>query len=66
MDRFESIGIVKNEPEFVEANLDFFLREIGALKAKGAWDKADIVGLFHKMIPSFAHKETGKYLDGRM
>ena len=24
------------------------------------------VDLFHYMIPNFGHKETGKYLDGRM
>ena len=25
-----------------------------------------LVDLFNKMIPDFKHKETGKYLDGRM
>ena len=28
--------------------------------------KEQIVKLFFKMIPDFAHKETGKYLDGKM
>jgi UDP-N-acetylglucosamine 4,6-dehydratase len=36
------------------------------LKAAGLWDKSDLVALFHEMIPDFAHKETGKYLDARM
>ncbi len=30
------------------------------------WDEPEIVALFNHMIPDFAHKETGKYLDSRM
>jgi len=66
MSRFNSIGIIKNEPAFDATSLDFFLQRIDDLKTKGTWDKKDIVTLFHKMIPDFNHKETGKYLDGRM
>ena len=28
--------------------------------------KDDIVNQFFNMIPDFGHKETGKYLDGKM
>lgn len=66
MDRFSSIGVIKNEPEYDEARLNLFIQTIQALQARPVWEKAEIVDLFNKMIPDFGHKETGKYLDGRM
>ena len=42
------------------------MKTISDLKQDKAWTKEDIVRLFFKMIPDFGHKETGKYLDGRM
>lgn len=66
MDRFLSIGVIKNEPEFDPAKLEHFTRTIAAIRARPVWDKPEIVDLFNQMIPEFAHKETGKYLDGRM
>ena len=36
------------------------------LKQEIVWSKEDIVAEFFKLIPDFAHKETGKYLDGKM
>jgi hypothetical protein len=46
--------------------LDNFLEVIHELRAQTVWEKAPIVDLFNEMIPDFDHKETGKYLDGRM
>jgi FlaA1/EpsC-like NDP-sugar epimerase len=66
MDLFESIGIIKNEPDFDAAKLEHFTRTISAIRARSVWDKPEIVHLFNSMIPDFAHLETGKYLDGRM
>jgi FlaA1/EpsC-like NDP-sugar epimerase len=66
MDRFESIGIVKNEARLEDGQLEHFTSTINAIRSKPAWDKPEIVRLFNEMIPEFAHKETGKYLDGRM
>ena len=66
MDRFESIGIIKNEPVFDESRLERFLVTIERLSTQPAWDKPELVDLFNHMIPDFDHKETGKYLDGRM
>ena len=66
MERFRSIGVIKNEAVFDESKLGMFLDEIAALKRQGLWTKEDIVPLFHAMLPDFGHKETGKYLDGRM
>lgn len=66
MARFESIGIIKNEPTYDIDKLSMFEREVASLRASLNWNKEDIVALFHRMIPDFGHKETGKYLDGKM
>jgi UDP-N-acetylglucosamine 4,6-dehydratase len=66
MDRFQNIGVIRNEPAFDSDRLDRFVTRIAEFKAAGLWDKSDLVALFHEMIPDFAHKETGKYLDARM
>jgi FlaA1/EpsC-like NDP-sugar epimerase len=66
MDRFQNLGVVKNEANFNSVMLDKFLEVIHELRAQTVWEKAPIVDLFNEMIPDFDHKETGKYLDGRM
>jgi hypothetical protein len=58
--------VIKNAPIFDAVLLDHFTAEISRLRASGEWTKSDIVELFHTMLPDFGHKETGKYLDGRM
>ena len=66
MERFETVGVIKNQPDFDEAKLDDFMSGIEALREKGTWSKGDIVKLYFALLPEFAHKETGKYLDQRM
>jgi hypothetical protein len=66
MERFSSIGVIRNEARFEEAELEGFLESIGAMLRAGRWDRSQIVDLFNRMIPEFNHKETGKFLDGRM
>ena len=66
MKTFKSIGIVKNEPNYDIDDLDYFFDKIKQHRDSGHWNKDQIVELFNKMIPDFNHKETGKYLDGRM
>ena len=66
MSRFEDIGIIKNEASFDETKLNRFDEEITKLKKQGKWNRADLINLFNWMIPNFNHKETGKFLDGRM
>ncbi|MFZ4699453.1 MAG: UDP-N-acetylglucosamine 4,6-dehydratase [Candidatus Methylumidiphilus sp.] len=66
MARFESIGIIKNAPEFDDAMLQHFTSAVASIKEKSTWDKAELVDLFNEMLPDFTHKETGKYLDARM
>jgi len=66
MERFQNLGVIKNELKVEDAQLELFSKRIEALKAAQKWDKEDIVELFFKMIPDFGHKETGKYLDAKM
>ena len=66
MDRFENLGIIKNEADFDEELLNGFETIIKGYKENLEWSKEDIVKEFFKMIPDFVHKETGKYLDGKM
>jgi len=66
MARFDSIGVIQNPAGFDQERLPRFTATLAAIKAKPIWEKAEIVDLFNYMIPDFAHKETGKYLDARM
>ncbi|OXA71453.1 UDP-N-acetylglucosamine 4,6-dehydratase [Flavobacterium aquidurense] len=66
MDRFDNLGIIKNEAIFSFEKLEEFTANIELMKSNKKWDKEEIVNLFHKMIPNFGHKETGKYLDSKM
>ena len=66
MDRFDTVGVIKNQPDFDAIKLDDFMAEIEFLRKKGTWIKDDIVRLYFGLLPEFAHKETGKYLDQRM
>ena len=66
MSRFENLGIIKNQPLYQSDLLSLFENSISEMKDKQAWTKEQIVKLFFTMIPSFGHKETGKYLDSKM
>ena len=66
MNQFKNLGVIKNEANFSSNMLDNFLEVIHELRAQTVWEKSPIVDLFNEMIPDFDHKETGKYLDGRM
>ncbi len=66
MDRFENLGVIKNEPEYDENLLNNFEDAISQLKSGMSWDKKLIVNEFFKMIPKFGYHDNGKYLDGKM
>lgn len=66
LQRFNSLGIIKNDAVFNTDLLSEFEDTIRSMQASLAWDKKDIIELFFKMVPDFAHKETGKYLDEKM
>ena len=66
MERFETVGVIKNKPDFDEAKLGDFIDGIETLREKGTWTKDDIINSYFGLLPEFAHKETGKYLDQKM
>ncbi|MFY7732924.1 MAG: UDP-N-acetylglucosamine 4,6-dehydratase [Bacteroidia bacterium] len=66
MERFENLGVIKNELNIENDKLIHFTDTINSLKQNGSWSKEKIVDLFFEMIPNFGHKETGKYLDAKM
>jgi FlaA1/EpsC-like NDP-sugar epimerase len=66
MDRFANLGVIKNSATYNSFQLDYFLKTISGIRANNSWDKGVVVDLFNELIPDFDHKETGKYLDGRM
>ncbi|MGO4919936.1 UDP-N-acetylglucosamine 4,6-dehydratase [Maribacter spongiicola] len=66
MKRFKKLGIIKNELNVDFEKLEYFEKTISDIKQQKTWSKEPIVDLFFKMIPTFGHKETGKYLDSKM
>lgn len=66
MDKFSNLGVIKNSANYNSDHLDYFLKNIADFRANNSWDKSLLVDLFNELIPDFNHKETGKYLDGKM
>jgi FlaA1/EpsC-like NDP-sugar epimerase len=66
MNRFENLGVIKNEALYDNEELEKFTFQINEMKSNLSWTKEMIVALFHNLIPNFGHKETGKYLDSKM
>ena len=66
MSRFDAIGVIRNKPNFDENKLNTFEEKINNLLNMRKWNKEEIVELFFELLPEFAHKETGKYLDQKM
>ena len=66
MESFVNLGVIKNDVNFNEEKLNSFEKTIKSYKESLYWEKEEIVKEFFKLIPDFGHKETGKYLDGKM
>lgn len=66
LQRFKNLGVVKSSLPYQEEKLNWFLFKIDGLIKKRSWSKQDMVSLFNEVVPSFIHKETGKYLDAKM
>jgi FlaA1/EpsC-like NDP-sugar epimerase len=65
--RFQSLGVIKNQPEFDAAALDAFEAGIAAIRrSPGPWSKSEIVEWYLTLLPELSHEEKGKYLDSRM
>ena len=66
MSSFETIGIIRNQPDFDEGKLNKFKDQIILMLERKNWKKDELVELFFELLPDFAHMETGKYLDQKM
>ncbi len=66
MDRFFNLGVIKNKADFDSEKLRAFEMVMKGYQDSLIWTKKDIVMEFFKLLPEFKHKETGKYLDGKM
>lgn len=66
MERFDDVGIVRNDPIYSAIELDSFAVRIESLRARGVWTKSDIVDAFFRILPDFSYEDKGKYLDERM
>ncbi len=66
MNRFNTVGIIKNAANFDKTRLEYFEQCIAAMRRRGKWTRHELVELFNTTIPNFNHMETGKFLDGRM
>ncbi|MEX0450096.1 UDP-N-acetylglucosamine 4,6-dehydratase [Spiribacter sp. 221] len=64
--RFERLAVICNGPLAEAGSLDGLLEAVARLRELGQWSKADLVALFEAALPEFAHRETGRSLDGRM
>ncbi|MDR0603651.1 MAG: UDP-N-acetylglucosamine 4,6-dehydratase [Bacteroidales bacterium] len=66
MKRFSTIGIIKNEADYDQWKLNLFTETIQTMRKSSTWNRYELIELFNQMIPEFQHKETGKFLDGKM
>ncbi|MCF8106018.1 MAG: UDP-N-acetylglucosamine 4,6-dehydratase [Desulfohalobiaceae bacterium] len=66
LQRFSSIGVIKNPFQPRREKRDLFFREITRIRDRGRWDREELIALFQSVLPEFRHLETGKYLDDRM
>jgi len=66
MNRFNALGVIKNQSVYDKSKLILFTNTIEKLRSDGYWSRSTLIDLFNTMIPEFNHKETGKFLDGRM
>jgi len=66
LNRFENLGIIKNEALYEAKQIKHFTDVIASMKQSEQWSKIQLVDLFFEMIPNFGYVEKGKYLDAKM
>lgn len=66
LNRFQNLGIVKNEALYDQQLIQHFTDTITSFKQNRSWTKEQLVKLFFEMIPNFDYIEKGKYLDAKM
>ncbi len=65
MNTFTSVGVIKNAPRRTKEELDAIISNLIKLFEKPV-TKADVVMVLNKLLPGFAHIETGMSLDQKM
>ena len=66
LNRFQGIGIIKNNANPKQRELNFFLDQISKMRKENKWQKTELVSLFQELIPEMNYLDTGKYLDSKM
>lgn len=66
LDRFAAIGIARPAPPASVAGIREMCGELEALFERDRLDKAQIVEVLGRLVPTLDHVETGRDLDGRM
>lgn len=66
LDRFQNLGIIKNDAAYNERLIEYFTNTIQTMKQDGHWTKQHLVDLFFEMIPEFGYVAKGKFLDSKM
>jgi FlaA1/EpsC-like NDP-sugar epimerase len=62
LERFESLGVVKNTATATKEALDYFLEEIRRMKEERHWRRDQLITLFQELLPGFNHDEKGRFL----
>ena len=66
MNRFISLGVIKNSHSKTIEELNIFLNQLDQLFLRPNFTKADIIDVMQSFIPNFKHEEKGKNLDQKM
>ena len=66
LDRFAGLGVISNARRRDVAEVDAIIGRLRNCFEREDMTKADVVGVLHEYLPTFAHIEKGKQLDQRM
>ena len=66
LDKFNNIGIVKNQIDFDVNKLNKFYTEIQAMRSELDWDQERILKQIKNLLPNFSHDKLKKNLDQKM
>ena len=64
--RFRDIGVIACSATAEPEQIERFRRGVAALLEAGTWTREELLALMASLVPTFKHRETGKYLDQRM
>ena len=66
LNKFRSIGIIKQSEINLDKELNSFFNKIDLLRTNGSWTRAELIVLYKNLLPNFSHSDKGKFLDERM